>query len=368
MIEKKIFIVAGEDSGDLHGADLISELKKINPKSKFFGVGGNRMKKEGLVLTHHINQLNIIGFFEILKHYRRIKKIFDEVFLEIKKINPDKIILIDYPGFNLRMAKKLHNHNFDITYFILPQVWAWKESRIKILKKYCTRLISIIPFEKKWFKKRGINVHFAGHPLSSLSKKTFNIENFRSSYRIPAKNKIIALLPGSRKNEVKKNWKIFNDTIKLLRSQMKNLTFLLIEGQNVSINCEKNIIKIKKDQYTAIKASDAAIVCSGTATLETAMLKCPMVVCYKVSYASWFLVKILSRVKYMSLVNLIAEEKVVAEHIQNNMNSKNLSNEIISLLERKKSRSIKNKYEKIIQMLDTKYNPYEEAAKKIYDF
>ncbi|OUW38650.1 MAG: lipid-A-disaccharide synthase [Flavobacteriaceae bacterium TMED184] len=366
MNKEKIFIIAGEDSGDLHGASLISEIKKINPKAQFFGVGGNRMQKEGLVLTQHIKKLNIIGFFEVLKHYRRIKKIFNETLLEIKKINPNKIILIDYPGFNLRMAKKLHGLNFDITYFILPQVWAWKESRIKTLTRYCTRLISIIPFEKKWFKKRGVKVHYAGHPLSILSKKKYNPEHFRLSYNIPKKNKIIALLPGSRKSEVEKNWKIFSETIKILKSKTKNLTFLLIEGQNVSIHCESNIIKIKNNQYEAIKSSNAAIVCSGTATLETAMLKCPMVVCYKTSYASWVLVKILSRVKFISLVNLIAEEKVVAECVQKKMNAKNLSNEIISLLDTKKSEAVKEKYEQIIKTLKTKHNPYKEAAKNIY--
>jgi lipid-A-disaccharide synthase len=162
MTKEKIFIIAGEDSGDLHGAKLISEIKKINPSADFYGIGGNRMQKEGLYITEHISNLNIIGLFEVIKHYARIKKIFNDTLLEIKKIKPDKVVLIDYPGFNLRMAKKLYALNFDVTYFILPQVWAWKESRKKTLQKYCKRLISIIPFEQNWFKSRGINVHYAG--------------------------------------------------------------------------------------------------------------------------------------------------------------------------------------------------------------
>ena len=155
MNKEKIFIISGEDSGDLHGAKLMESIKKINPHTEFFGVGGNRMQSEGLQLTEHIRNLNVIGIFEVVKHYPKIKKIFNNTVGEIKKHRPDRVILIDYPGFNLRLAKKLHALNFNITYFILPQVWAWKESRSKILEQYCKKLISIIPFEKNWFYQRG---------------------------------------------------------------------------------------------------------------------------------------------------------------------------------------------------------------------
>ena len=154
MSKEKIFIISGEDSGDLHGAKLIASIKQINPNTEFFGIGGNRMQREGLQLTEHIKNLNVIGIFEVVKHYSRIKKIFNNTINEIKKINPDKVILIDYPGFNLRLAKTLSTLNMDITYFILPQVWAWKESRIKTLQHCCKKLISIIPFEQKWFRDK----------------------------------------------------------------------------------------------------------------------------------------------------------------------------------------------------------------------
>ena len=161
MSKEKIFIISGEDSGDLHGAQLIASIKQINPKAEFFGIGGNRMQREGLQLTEHIKNLNVIGIFEVVKHYSRIKKIFNNTINEIKKINPDKVILIDYPGFNLRLAKQLSTLNVDITYFILPQVWAWKESRIKTLQHCCKKLISIIPFEQKWFSEKNISVHLS---------------------------------------------------------------------------------------------------------------------------------------------------------------------------------------------------------------
>ena len=179
MNREKIFIIAGEDSGDLHGAKLMASIRQINPKAEFFGIGGNRMQGEGLQPTEHIKNLNVIGIFEVLKHYSRIKKIFNNTINEIKKINPDRVILIDYPGFNLRLAKKLSDLNFDITYFILPQVWAWKESRAKILDQCCKKLISIIPFEQNWFSQKNIAVHYAGHPLSDLSNLTFDRKSFK---------------------------------------------------------------------------------------------------------------------------------------------------------------------------------------------
>ena len=213
MSKEKIFIISGEDSGDLHGAKLIASIKQINPNTEFFGIGGSRMQREGLQLTEHIKNLNVIGIFEVVKHYSRIKKIFNNTISEIKKINPDKIVLIDYPGFNLRLAKKLSTLNIDITYFILPQVWAWKESRAKTLQQYCNKLISIIPFEQKWFSQKNIPVHYAGHPLSELSDLTFDRGSFYQRHGIPEENKIIILMPGSRSVEIKRHWKIFEKAI-----------------------------------------------------------------------------------------------------------------------------------------------------------
>ena len=366
MSKEKIFIVAGEDSGDLHGSMLVSALKQINPDVDLYGIGGNRMEKQGIKLTEHIRNLNVIGIFEVLKHYKRIKKIFDNTVDEIKNINPDKVILIDYPGFNLRLAKKLKHLGFDVTYFILPQVWAWKESRAKTLKDSCNKLISIIPFEKDWFLKRGISVSYVGHPLSSLSKKTFDKDVFLEENNIPKNNKIIALLPGSRSVEVNKHWKIFEKTVDKLNSVRNDLTFILIEGESVSVETNLNIIKIKKDHYNAIYCSDASIVCSGTATLETAMLKCPMIVCYKLSSATWFLAKFMSKVKYLSLVNLIADKEIVKEFLQKEMNETSLSKGVLSLLDPKNTETIKQNYKILANMLSIESNPYEEAAKIIY--
>jgi len=367
MSKEKIFIISGEDSGDLHGAKLMASIKQVNPNTEFFGIGGNRMQKEGLQLTEHIKNLNIIGIFEVVKHYSRIKKIFNNTISEIKKINPDKIILIDYPGFNLRLAKKLSTLNIDITYFILPQVWAWKESRAKTLQQYCNKLISIIPFEQKWFSQKNIPVHYAGHPLSELSDLTFDRGSFCQRHGIPEENKIIILMPGSRSVEIKRHWKIFEKAVQNLRKQHQNFSFVLLEGDNVNISSSVNIVKIKENQYEAIGIADAAIVCSGTATLETAMLRCPMIVCYKLSWPTWILAQMLSKVKYLSLVNLIAEDKVVDEYLQNKMTAKNLTSGVNNLFKNENRDTVVEKYKRLIEKLKTNENPYTSAARYIYD-
>ena len=367
MSKEKIFIISGEDSGDLHGAKLMASIKQVNPNTEFFGIGGNRMQKEGLQLTEHIKNLNIIGIFEVVKHYSRIKKIFNNTISEIKKINPDKVILIDYPGFNLRLAKKLSTLNIDITYFILPQVWAWKESRAKTLQQYCNKLISIIPFEQKWFSQKNIPVHYAGHPLSELSDLTFDRGSFCQRHGIPEENKIIILMPGSRSVEIKRHWKIFEKAVQNLRKQHQNFSFVLLEGDNVNISSSVNIVKIKENQYEAIGIADAAIVCSGTATLETAMLRCPMIVCYKLSWPTWILAQMLSKVKYLSLVNLIAEDKVVDEYLQNKMTAKNLTSGVNNLFKNENRDTVVEKYKRLIEKLKTNENPYTSAARYIYD-
>ena len=367
MNKEKIFIISGEDSGDLHGAKLMASIKQVNQNTEFFGIGGNRMQSEGLQLTEHIRNLNVVGIFEVIRHYSRIKKIFNKTIDEIKKIKPSKVILIDYPGFNLRIAKKLSALNFDITYFILPQVWAWKESRTKTLKRCCKKLISIIPFEQKWFSQKNVSVHYAGHPLSELSSLSFDRAAFCQKHGIPEQNKIIILMPGSRSIEIKRHWKIFVKTVKRLQEQHNNLSFVLLEGDNVNINSSVDIIKVKENQYEAIGVADAAIVCSGTATLETAMLKCPMIVCYKLSYLTWVVAQALSKVKYLSLANLISEDRVVDEYLQEKMTAKNLSNGINNLLKDENRDVVMEKYNKLIDKLKSNENPYSSAARYIYD-
>ena len=368
MSNKKIVIIAGEDSGDLHGAHLIKEMKKIDPDFTFYGVGGDKMIGAGLNHIEHIKNLNVIGIVEVLKHYPRIKKIFNKTVSLIKEINPQQVILIDYPGFNMRLAKKVKQLGVSVTYFILPQVWAWNSKRAEQLKKLCDKLVSIIPFEKQWFKKRNIDVHFVGHPLISILDKTFEKNFLHQKYNIDQNKKIVALMPGSRKSEIKKHWGVFLDTIKQLKKDNKHeIQPVLIQAPNIAIeNVPGNIIRIKDNHYEALSSADVAIVCSGTATLETALLKCPMVVCYKLSSITWFLAKRMASVKHLSLVNLIVGKEVVAELLQNNMKPKNIAKEIYYLLSQEGKAEWKQNHALLVNSIDTtRKNPYQNAAKYI---
>jgi len=368
MSNKKIVIIAGEDSGDLHGSHLIKEMKKIDPDFTFYGVGGDKMIGAGLNHIEHIKNLNVIGIVEVLKHYPRIKKIFNKTVSLIKEINPQQVILIDYPGFNMRLAKKVKKLGVSVTYFILPQVWAWNSKRAEQLKKLCDKLVSIIPFEKQWFKKRNIDVHFVGHPLISILDKTFEKNFLHQKYNIDQNKKIVALMPGSRKSEIKKHWGVFLDTIKQLKKDNKHeIQPVLIQAPNIAIeNVPDNIIRIKDNHYEALSSADVAIVCSGTATLETALLRCPMVVCYKLSSITWFLAKRMASVKHLSLVNLIVGKEVVAELLQNNMKPKNIAKEIYCLLSQEGKAAWKQNHALLVSSIDTtRKNPYQNAAKYI---
>ena len=367
MINKKIVVIAGEDSGDLHGSYLIKALKESNKNYKFYGIGGEKMIQQGLTPIEHIKNLNVIGLVEVLKHYPRIKRIFNKTLLFIKNTRPEKVILIDYPGFNLRLAKKISNMGIEVSYFILPQVWAWRSSRAKILEENTDKRISIIPLEEDWFKKRDIEILYVGNPLIDLKNIEADKSALYKKYNISPGDKIVALMPGSRKSEIQKHWPIFLQTLNLLKKQSSyNIVPILLKAPNVVIdNIPSDIITIKEGHYEVLSVADTAIVCSGTATLETAILGCPMVVCYKLSSITWFLAQKMSSVKYLSLVNLIGNKNIVKELLQNDMNANNITKQIIYLLSEEGQEKTKTDYRELINSLTSKTNPYKEAAKYI---
>jgi len=367
MAHKKIVVIAGEDSGDLHGAELIKALKNLNNNYEFLGIGGEKMIQQGLMPIEHIKNLNVIGLVEVLKHYPRIKKIFNKTLSMIKKVRPEKVILIDYPGFNLKMAEKISNLGIEVSYFILPQVWAWRSSRAKILEKNTDKRISIIPLEKNWFKKRDINISYVGNPLIGLKNVKSDKDALLTKYNISPNDKIVVLMPGSRKSEIQKHWPIFLKTLNLMQKNSSySIMPILLEAPNVDINNIPNhVISTKNNHHEILSIADAAIVCSGTATLETAILGCPMVVCYQLSPITWFLAQRMSSVKYLSLVNLISKKDVVKELLQNNMSANNIMKEIIYLLSEDGKKTIKKDYAALIDSLESKTSAYQEAAKYI---
>jgi len=335
-----VFIVAGEPSGDVHAAKLVSALKVISPNTKFFGNGGDKMAESGVEIIHHINDLSVMGFIEVIKHLPRLIYIMDETLSSIKKIKPNKIILIDYPGFNLRLAKKIKKLKMGIhvTYFILPQLWAWKENRIKIMKKTIDQSISIFPFESEWFKAKGLNTFYTGHPFIDNKYDSNNKINFFNKHSFNKNQPILILLPGSRQQEIDYHWPIFLKTTSQLNKKFPELQMVVIKSNNISLTSVPNYIKIETSTLPAIQYGTAAISSSGTVTLECALAKVPIVVCYKMSYINWMLFNFFGKVKYISIVNLIVNKKIIPELIQHQMTQKNIIKKISPYLDIKSNK------------------------------
>ncbi len=330
---KKIFIIAGEPSGDLHGAKLIRSLRGCDPNSSFIGHGGDAMKTAGMEIIEHVDSLSIMGFFEVLKHLPRMLKIMTNTIEAIAHLKPDRIILIDYPGFNLRLAKRIQFLNIPITYFILPQAWAWKEKRVEKIKKLIDQCISIFPFETEWFKSKGVKVSYFGHPFMDVQHVNESTKSFFERHGLNNQHPILTLLPGSRQQEVNNHWPLFIDTVEQIKHSIPELQIVVAKSSNVVFKEIPIDYKFEEDAQKAILAGTAALVCSGTATLECAIETVPMVVCYKLNPISWKIAKLLTKIKYTAIVNLIANERVVPECIQDEMNPGNLSEQLLPLLD-----------------------------------
>ncbi|HJL77771.1 MAG TPA: lipid-A-disaccharide synthase [Candidatus Marinimicrobia bacterium] len=318
------FIIAGEESGDIHGSQLILAIKKKYSNCQFIGHGGNKMAEQGLKILEHINNLSMVGFSEVIKHLPYMKRVMSQTIKTIKEISPLRIILIDYPGFNLRLIKRISSLDIPITYFILPQVWAWKESRIKILRDFVDQSLSIFPFEQDWFKRRGVNVSFVGHPFTELNPPKISRDNFFSKHKLIPDKPLLILLPGSRQQEVDQHWKIFLTTVQLLRLSTPELQVVVGKAPSATLSPLPDHIYVEENTITALHYGNVALIASGTATLEAAVMNIPMVVCYRMSFFSWFLIKKLSKVSFASIVNLIGKKEIVPEFLQNEMTSENL--------------------------------------------
>ena len=350
---KKYFIIAGEPSGDLHGSKLIRAIKNLHPNSSFMGHGGNKMKNEGMRIIEHTDDLSIMGFTEVLRHLPRLIKVMDATLNAISQSNPDRIILIDYPGFNLRLAKKLSSFDIPITYFILPQVWAWKEKRVKKMKKLIDQTISIFPFEKDWFASRGLNVEYFGHPFMDIEHMDETTKSFYKRHSLDLNSPILTLLPGSRQQEIDRHWPIFLETVNLLREQYLNLQVVVGKASNIDLdNCPSNF-KIERDAKKAMLVGTVGLVSSGTATLECAIEGLPIVVCYKLFPLSWFITKTLVKVKHSSIINIIMDKQVVPELLQDDMNPKLILKTIAPLfdMESEKRKKMFLEYEKLKKSL-----------------
>lgn len=333
----KYFLIAGEASGDLLGSLLMQSIKKLDNDADFCYWGGDLMKIEGGKLKKHIRELAIMGFVEVLLKLFVILKNFKQIKNDLIDYKPDALILVDYPGFNLRVAKIANKLGLKVFYYVSPTVWAWHESRVKIIKKYVDTMFVILPFEKEFYKKHSYNVFYEGHPVIdsiNLQKdKNVNVQSFFLDNSLETKP-IIALLPGSRLQELRRILPVMLPLIKYY----PDYQFIIAGVSSLPQSEYENLIadfpvKVVFDSSPLImQIADIALVTSGTATLETALYNTPEVVCYKTSRFTFFIAKMLIKIKYISLVNLIMEKEIVKELIQDNFTTKNLKVELDNLI------------------------------------
>ena len=366
----KYYIIAGEASGDLHGSNLIKELKKLDTSATFRCWGGDKMQEADGELVKHYRELAFMGFTEVLMNLRTIFRNLAFCKEDILQHQPDALILIDYPGFNLRIAKWAKQQGLKIIYYISPQVWAWKANRVKMMKECIDKMLVILPFEKDYFKtKWNWDVEYVGHPLVEV------VEKSRGSGvgSQPFSNKtIIALLPGSRKQEILKKLPIMLDVSKSFPSYQ----FIVAKAPGVEetfydglLKNYSNVSYVDNNTYELLMQSKAALVTSGTATLETALFGVPEVVCYKGSFLSYQIGKRLVKIKYISLVNLIMDKLVVKELIQDELTVKNLQEELQQLLtDGQRIAQIKSDYTALRNLLSEGGNASAKAAASIAHF
>lgn len=367
----KFFIIAGEASGDVHGANLAKELLKLYPKASFYGTGGVNLKALGQKQYFTDRDMAIIGFIEVFKKLPFIFKMFSTIEKAIVEEKPDVVILIDYPGFNLRLAKKLKKYNIPVIYFVAPQFWVWHYSRIFTLKNYCDMVISIFPFEMPYFEKEGVNAYYVGNPIIDNFKFRFeNKEEFLKETSFKGDRKIIGILPGSRKKEINLLMPAFMDAA----LEYDNIDFVISKADNIDkdllmsyVKEKSNIKVLEKAQYDIMKYSDFIWACSGTVTLETAVMERPMIIVYSASKINVFLAKKLSNLRTIGLPNIMAGYEFLPEvHCIGEGSAKKeliitAYNKALDNLD-----NIKSELAKISQQFIGK-TPSKTAAKLIYD-
>ncbi len=346
----KIMVVAGEVSGDLHGAQLAISLKSMAPELHICGMGGREMASAGVEILCDISKLAVMGIVEVLGRLldiRRAMRTLEQQFLD----NPPMLlILIDYPGFNMILAKKASRLGIPVMYYISPKVWAWREGRVKTIKRFVDRMAVILPFEKEYYRKHGMDVDFVGNPLLDSVITSMNKDKFRIKNNIDQNITVVGVLPGSRKQEVVRLLPVFLEAANRLAVIQRPMVFLIplapglslhdLEANGLSKFKNLDVRVITDDRYDMMAACDAAIAASGTVTLELAILNVPMVVAYRFSPFTYHIGRRLVKVKYFSLVNLVANEEVVPELLQNEASPENIDRNIQPLLFDEKARTL----------------------------
>ncbi len=338
----KIFIIAGENSGDLHGSNLVRALLSHSPEAEFYGLGGEQLERAGVkLLCNIVEKLAIVGFVEVVTKYFALKRVLNSTAEFLEKERPDAVILIDYPGFNLRIARIAHELGIKVFYYIAPQVWAWAKGRVKKIAQFVDKVFVVLPFEVSFFEQEGVDVSYVGHPLLDIMNLTMTKDEVFKYFDFDPGKKLIGILPGSRKSEVKRHLDIMVQAADLIYQKRKDIQFVIPRASTIKrtlleydlARAEVPIKVVDQYRYNVRSAMDFAIVASGTATLETAFLGCPMVIIYKGSFLSYMIAKSLVNLPYIGLVNIVAGEMLVPELIQNEATAQNISRKVLEMLD-----------------------------------
>ncbi len=332
-MSESILIIAGEASGDNVGGLLAAELKLLRPEYDLFGLGGDRMDVSGVDILYHVNQLSFLGFWEVIKHIPFIKEVEKSILKQVADRKPSLAILIDYPGFNLRLAAKLKAMNIPVIYYISPQVWAWGKKRVAKIKKLVDLMIVIFEFEKEIYEKGGVPVNWHGHPLLEIVKSDRNRQETLSKLKLSANDRYVGIFPGSRKQEIEKILPVMKDTISQVKSGGMNLKGVVGCAPGLDDSYYKKIggddlIYSRGITYDLMNHADLNLVASGTATLECAILGRPLFVLYKTSLLTYLIAKSVIKIPHIGLVNVVAGKQIVPEFIQSDCRSDRVTAEI----------------------------------------
>lgn len=363
--------MAGENSGEKYGADLIRAYLELDPQANFFGLGGQEMAAAGADLLYPIEELNIVGIYEAMASYPKVRRMLAALKKEAVRRKANAAVLIDSPDFNLRLARLLHNEGIPILYYISPTVWAWRPGRLRQIKRYVSKMLLIFPFEKAIYEKAGIPAVYVGHPLLPRLKTRMTRSEFRSKYGLPAEKPLITLLPGSRPSEIKRHGPILSKSIDLIKNKITS-SFVLIRAKTVDkkiieefFNRHHDLIVLGEDndKYEAMAAADLVLAACGTANMEACLLEVPLIAFYRISPLVYLFGKKLVKINNYSMVNILAGKRVVPELIQSKFTPENVAAEAIELLSSpEKMEAMKWEFKRLRQLLGEEKAPIKAAA------
>lgn len=367
-----ILIVAGENSGEKYGARLVQEFKKLQPSHSFWGIGGKNMAKEEVEILFPVEDLAVVGVFEIFCRLVHIRKIFYRLVEEAKKKKPQAAVLIDSPDFNLRLANKLKELGIPVLYYISPTVWAWRKGRLKTIKKTVAKMLLIFPFEEKIYREKEIPAAFVGHPLLERVRTSLTREEFFQKYKLDPKKKLISLLPGSRRSEIRYHMPVLCSAMEKIHLEF-NAQFVLIQAETLAREDLATFLPpphiplkiLQQDGYEAMASSDLILSACGTANLEAALLGTPFISFYRISPLTYYGGKWLVKIKNYSIVNILAGERIVPELIQRHFTADNLFLEVKKILESPPRQAEMRKNFQRIKLLLGEKNASQNAAREL---